>query len=138
MTKVFISHSSVDTWIAKQLASHITKCGASTFLDEASIEHGDDFEQKILDAAENCDELLVLLTPWATSRPYIWLEVGVFWGARKRIVCLLHGINPKELATDEKMPVLLKKLDLLPLNEIDNYLLQLKNRIKRFKGKKKK
>jgi TIR domain len=136
MTKVFISHSSIDTWIAKQLATHITKSGASTFLDEASIEHGDDFEQKILEAAEKCDELLVLLTPWATGRPYIWLEIGVFWGARKRIVCLLHGITPKELAKDEKMPVLLKKVDLLPINEVDSYFLQLKKRTNRKKGKK--
>src|SRR6266508_3232655 len=121
MTKVFISHSSIDTWVAKQLAIQITKCGASTFLDEASIEHGDDFEQKILEAAQKCDELLVLLTPWATARPYIWLEIGVFWGARKRIVCVLHGVTPKELSTDEKMPVLLKKVDLLPINEVDSY-----------------
>ncbi|MGA7192325.1 MAG: toll/interleukin-1 receptor domain-containing protein [Anaerolineales bacterium] len=131
MTKVFVSHSSVDTWIAKQIALHISKCGASTFLDEANIEHGDDFEANIIKAAKECDELLVLLTPWATTRPYIWLEIGAFWGARKRIVCVLQGITPKDLSIDEKMPVLLKKVDLLQINEIESYFSQLKKRANR-------
>ncbi len=46
--RVFISHSSVDTWVARQIARYIEECGASTFLDEADIEYGDDFEERIL------------------------------------------------------------------------------------------
>lgn len=67
--RVFISHSSKDTWVAKQIAQHISECGASSFLDEADIDHGDDFEERILHAAHGSQELLVLLTPWATTRP---------------------------------------------------------------------
>jgi hypothetical protein len=128
MVRVFISHSSIDTWVAKQIASHIAACGASSFLDEAEIEHGDDFETKILNAANECSELLVLLTPWSIARPYIWLEMGVFWGNRKRIVGVLHGLAVKELSSDERIPILLKKTDLLTLNDIDSYFSQLKVR----------
>lgn len=32
---VFISHSSVDTWVAEQLADQIRQCGADTFLPTA-------------------------------------------------------------------------------------------------------
>ena len=71
--QVFISHSSIDTWVAQQLARYVQESGASTFLDEADIEYGDDFEDRILEAAQASEELLVLLTPWATKRPYIWL-----------------------------------------------------------------
>ena len=74
--QVFISHSSADTWVARQIARHIEELGASTFLDEEDIEHGDDIEEEILSAAQNSDELLVLLTPWALTRPYIWIEIG--------------------------------------------------------------
>jgi hypothetical protein len=49
---VFISHASIDTWVARQLASHIEQCGADSFLDETDIKHGDDFEDRILDAEE--------------------------------------------------------------------------------------
>jgi hypothetical protein len=48
--RVFISHSSTDTWVAKQIASHIKNCDAETFLDVAHIQHGDDFETEILKA----------------------------------------------------------------------------------------
>ncbi len=40
---VFVSHSSRDTWVAKQIAREIGQAGAETFLDAASIEVGDDF-----------------------------------------------------------------------------------------------
>lgn len=69
--QVFISHSSIDTWVARQLSRHVADCGAITFLDEADIEYGDDFEERILAAARASEELLVLLTPWSIKRPYI-------------------------------------------------------------------
>lgn len=123
--QVFISHSSKDTWIARQIAQHIEKCGATSFLDEASIEHGDDFDEELVKAAEASDELLVLLTPWAKERPYIWIEIGMFRSKRRRIVGVLHGITPKEISTDERMPALLKKLDLVEINNLDSYFEQL-------------
>lgn len=111
------------------MARHIAECGASSFLDEADIDHGDDFEERILRAAHESHELLVLLTPWATTRPYIWLEMGVFWGDGKRIVAVLHGLTAKDLATDEQIPLLLKRVDLLDINEIDSYFQQLRRRV---------
>ncbi|HEY0079518.1 MAG TPA: toll/interleukin-1 receptor domain-containing protein [Pyrinomonadaceae bacterium] len=132
--KVFISHSSKDTWIAKQIAAQIEANGADTFLDEADIQHGDDFEQRILEAADDSTELLVLLTPWSTSRPYIWLEIGVFWGGRKRMVGILHGIEAKDLATDERIPIALKRLDLVDLNNIESYFSQLQSRVNKWEA----
>jgi TIR domain len=77
---VFVSHSSVDTWIALQLRAHIEAAGASTFLDEADIEHGDNFAERILEATDTSDELLLLLTPWSVKRTWNWIEVGAMWG----------------------------------------------------------
>jgi len=125
--RVFISHSAKDTWLARQIASHIQR-GAETFLDSDNLHFGDDFEDKILEAARDSTELLVLLTPWSVNRPYIWMEVGLFWGNR-RMIGVLYGIEPKELATDERMPIALKKLDLVDLNGIDSYFSQLKARV---------
>ena len=128
--QVFISHSTSDTWVAQQIAGHVQRCGAGTFLDQANIQHGDDFENEILKAADDCNELLVLLTPWSVNRPYVWLEIGVFWGNRKRIVGILHGVTSKDLAADEKTPVVLKRIDLLDINKIDSYFAQLRDRAK--------
>ena len=60
---VFISHSGVDTWVAKQIAREISVCGAVPFLDEADIEKGEIFEEEIRNFLNQADELLVLLTP---------------------------------------------------------------------------
>jgi hypothetical protein len=62
---VFISHSSADTWVAKQIAREIEACGARPFLDESHVHAGADFEEDILNFLKRAHELVVLLTPWA-------------------------------------------------------------------------
>jgi len=136
MTRVFISHSSKDRWVAKQIREQIIRCGGSTFLDETDIDHGDDFDEKIVSAADECGELLVLLTPWSTQRPYIWLEMGLFW-QKKRVVGVLHGITAEQISMDERIPSLLKKIDLVDINNIDSYFSQLQKRIKNGKQRRK-
>jgi hypothetical protein len=127
--QVFISHASTDTWVARQIAAHIRARGAVTFLDEADIQHGDDIEERIYQAAGNSRELLVLLTPWAVTRPYIWMEIGLFWGAGKRIVGVLYGLSQQELITDERIPLLLKRGKMLDINRIDGYFDELQQRV---------
>jgi hypothetical protein len=134
--KVFISHSSKDTWVARQIAKHIDNLGASTFLDEADIDYGNDFENQILEAVRTSHELLVLLTPWALNRSYIWLEIGAVWGLGRRVIGILHGLSPNELVTQEGTPALLKRIDLVELNNIDTYFEQLKRRINNEEQKK--
>ena len=126
---VFVSHSSQDTWIARQIAREIEAAGAKPFLDEAEVDAGADFEEDILAFLERAHELVVLLTPWALERPYVWAELGAAWGRRIPIVALLLGITPGKLQARPGIPVLLKKRNLLQLNDIESYLRQLKRRV---------
>lgn len=126
---VFVSHSGADTWVAKQIAREIAECGAVPFLDEAEIGVGADFEDDILAFLEKADELVVLITPWALDRPYVWAELGAAWGRRIPIVGLLHGLSAGELQARAGIPVLLKKRNLLSLNEVEVYFGQLRDRI---------
>src|SRR5437016_3590358 len=126
---IFISHSGPDTWVAKQIAREVKSCGAMPFLDEAEIDVGADFEDDILAFLEKADELVVLITPWALERPYVWAELGAAWGRRIPIVGLLHGLSAAELQSRPGVPILLKRRDLLPLNDIDVYLGQLRGRV---------
>ncbi|MGH9844417.1 MAG: toll/interleukin-1 receptor domain-containing protein [Blastocatellia bacterium] len=129
--QVFISHSSIDTWVARQISRHLADCGARTFLDEADIEYGDDFEEKILAAAQASEELLVLFTPWAIKRPYIWLEIGAVWGQGKRVVGILYGLTASDLVAQDGTPALIKRIDLVEINKLDGYFDQLKGRVER-------
>lgn len=126
---VFISHSARDTWVAKQIAREISLCGATPFLDEADVEIGVDFEEDIRDFLDKAHELVVLLTPWALERPYVWAELGAAWGRRIPIIVLLHGINASELQSRSGIPVFLKRQNFLELNEVDTYLDQLRQRV---------
>lgn len=127
---VFVSHSSPDTWVAKQIAREIEARGATAFLDEAQVDAGSDFEEDILNFLERAHELVVLLTPWALDRPYVWAELGAAWSRRIPIVALLLGITAAKLQTRPGIPVLLKKRDLLQFNEVGTYLDQLTARIR--------
>lgn len=126
---VFISHSGADTWVARQIARNVELCGAIPFLDEANVEVGEDFEEGILSFLEQAHELLVLLTPWALDRPYVWAEIGAAWGRRIPIVGVLHGMTATELQSRPGVPIFLKKRDLVDLNNIEVYFKQLAMRV---------
>lgn len=128
---VFVSHSSRDTWVAKQIAFGIRNAGAEPFLDEAEIEVGGDFEEDILAFLEKAHELVVLLTPWALERPYVWAEIGAAWGRRIPIVALLHGIGASELQSRPGVPLLLKRRNMIDLNDVDQYFEELRHRTDR-------
>ena len=128
---VFISHSGRDTWVAKQIAREVTACGANFFLDESDIEVGTEFEDSIHDSLSKADELLVLLTPWALDRPYVWAEIGAAWGRKIPIVAILHGLDAQTLQSRPGIPVLIKKRNLIELNEIGVYFKQLRARARK-------
>ena len=62
---------------------------------------------------DKAQELLVLLTPWALDRPYIWAEVGAAWSRRIPIIPVLHGLTVSDLQARPGIPVLLKKRDMI-------------------------
>lgn len=126
---VFVSHSGADAWVATQIAREIRRCGAVPFLDENDVDVGAEFEEQLLESISKADELVVLLTPWALKRPYVWVEIGAAWGRRIPIVVLLHGLSAEELQHHPDVPVLLKKRDLISLNQIELYLTQLRRRV---------
>ena len=126
---VFISHSGTDTWVARQISHQCLRVGAKTFLDEAQIGVGADFEEVIRDAMDEASELLVLVTPRALERPWVWLEVGAAWSRRISIIGVLHGISAAELQAKGGVPSLLKRRNLIDINAVDRYFEELRVRI---------
>jgi hypothetical protein len=126
---VFISHAGEDTWIARQIAREVQSRGALPFLDQADIDVGAEFEEDIRRFLDRTNELIVLFTPWSLERPYVWAEIGAAWIKRIPIVVVLLGISPAEFQGRPNTPVFLKKRDIIQLNEIDQYLDQLGERV---------
>jgi hypothetical protein len=131
---VFLSHSGPDTWVASQLSREIRTCGATPFLDAASIHIGARFEEDILAALDRAHELVVLFTPWALDRPYIWAELGAAWARRIPIIALLYGLAATELQSRPGIPIFIKERDFVNLNEVGSYLSQLSDRVASWNG----
>jgi hypothetical protein len=114
--------------VAKQIAKAIETQGGKPFLDEADVEVGAEFEEDIREFLDKADEFLVLFTPWSLQRPYVWAEIGAAWIRRIPIVVVLHGLSQHEFQAQPNAPVFLKKHDMIHLNDIEHYFVQLGTR----------
>lgn len=125
---VFISHSTRDRWIAKQIANLIEEKGrqfrVKTFLDEKDIEGGDLIPESIRKNIQQCDEFLLLLSRYSINRPWVLIELGAAWGLEKRVVTIIDKITPNE------MPEVISPYKAIDLNNFDDYLEQLMRRAK--------
>jgi TIR domain len=77
---VFISHSSKDRWIARQMAAIIERkakrYGVRTFLDEVDLEGGDRIPATIKANLLACEEFVILLSPQSVTRQWVLVELG--------------------------------------------------------------
>lgn len=123
---VFLSHATADKWLAKTLCEKIESVGAQTFRDDRDIAGGDDIPDSIRDAIEQCNEIVVLLTPASVNRTWVLMEIGAAWlrGNAVRIVPVRQHIEV------EPIPAMLKSKKVIDLNQMDEYLHELALRIK--------
>jgi TIR domain len=126
---VFISHASRDRWAAGQIAKELEAVGASCFLDSEALETGDPIDANLKEALRSADELLVLLTPAALERPYVWLEIGVAWGRGTRIVGILYGLTTAELAARDGTPGFMTDIALRDIEDLERYAGELRRRV---------
>lgn len=127
---VFVSHGKDDSWIASRIAQDIQAVGASTFLDETDITKGEDFKSRIHIEVAGCSELIALFTPWSAQRFWVWVEVGAAWGQGKRIVAVLYRITIPELERLGGSRAILEDINILDLNNFDDYLEELRERVR--------
>jgi hypothetical protein len=113
--KVFISHSSLDQYVARTISSELERRGIETFLDAKDIETGDSLDDSIDGQLKDCDELLMLLSPAALKSHWVLLEVGGAKALNKRLIPILIHVGPNDLP-----PPLAKGLA-RDLNEIERY-----------------
>jgi hypothetical protein len=125
---VFISHSEKDRWIARQIANLIEEKGRSygikTFLDEKDIVGGESIPEAIRNNIRACSEFLVLLSRYSIDRPWVLIEIGAAWALEKRIVAIIDKVTPEE------MPDIIAPYKAIDLNNFDEYLQQLLDRVK--------
>lgn len=126
---MFISHSTKDRFIARQVSNLIEDKGRDrglqTFLDEKDIEFGDSIPEEIREAIRDCEELVVLISEYSIDRPWVLVEIGAAWVLEKRIVAVIDKISP------DRMPDVIASYKAVDLNEIERYVDELVARIEK-------
>jgi len=126
--RIFISHASADTWIARQMARCTQECEVEVMIDAWDLKSGDEVVPALAEMLARSDELAVLFTPSSRVRAWVWMEIGFMRLNRKRVVPIFHGMTARNLSdTGEEGAII--GLMTRQLNDFDQYLDELRRRV---------
>ena len=117
--QVFISHSSKDTMIARQLAHQLSEAGLKVWIPEDEILPGDNWAKKVGQALEESDFMVVLVTPQAFESEWLKEEIQYALTAGRYKGRLIPVFFGSESETSSDVPWILRKLNAVQLKEGD-------------------
>jgi hypothetical protein len=126
--RVFISHATDDTLIARRVYRRVVRAGCDAFLDVVSLRPGDVFADVIRRNLQTADEFVVIVTPRSLTRAFVWAEVGGAWMREIRMVAILSDMTVREYAANRDVPSFLLAAIAIPLAELDRYVDDLRRR----------
>jgi len=114
--KVFISHSHETKALAKKVSEALKRAGLDDWNDEQEILPGDNWAEKIGQALESSEAMVVLLTPEVLNSPTVLRDIEYALGRKtfnKRLIPVLVG--SEENIPLQKLPWILKRLNMIKL-----------------------
>jgi len=124
--QLFISYSRADTTNVDQIISRLEETGHSIWIDREGIRGGDKWRRQIVDAIEDSDFFLLLLSPNSVKSKYVQQELDCADGRSKTILpILIHPtVIPREMElqlagwqqidlSDESPPKIEKVLEII-------------------------
>jgi hypothetical protein len=115
--RVFISHSSKDTAIARQLARLLSAAVFTVWFPEDEILPGDNWAKKIGQALEESDLMVVLITPHAFESEWLKAEIQYALTAEQYKGRLIPVFLGSESETSSDIPWILRKLNPVQIGE---------------------
>jgi hypothetical protein len=115
--QVFISHSSKDALIARQLAHRLSEAGLDVWIPEDKILPGDNWAKKVGQALEESDLMVVLVTRQAFESEWLKEEIQYALTAGRYKGRLIPVFFGSESETSSDVPWILRKLDSVQLKE---------------------
>ena len=127
--KIFLSHASSDAPLANIIAKTISKVTlnhlevwfSSDLQIDGGLKPGDNWYSVIHRKVEDCDILIVLVTPDSIDKPWIYYEAGLAQGTKKKAFAICVGIKREDLKS--------------PLRELQSYQLTDKRSYEEFLSK---
>lgn len=97
--KVFLSHSGKDQRWVQWIADNARSIDINVYMYEHDIQPGTSIALKVQSAIENCQALVVLLTPNSEYSPYVQQEIGFAQAKDKPIIPLVQpGVSSRCMA----------------------------------------
>lgn len=112
------------------MARIISDAGGTPFIDIFDIKIGDRIAERVLEGARECKELVALLTPWSVDRNWVWTEIGVVWGASKRVVGVTYVVTFDEIGKNHGGMACLGPTNVVALDDFDAYIREMSERIR--------
>jgi hypothetical protein len=121
---VFISHSSKDRWVARQISKEIESLGAKTWLDLKDLQGGDVIRTSVKKGINKSKEAVILISANSISSQWVSYEAGIADGQDKRVTPILNNLSADE------GPAPMEGIKAINLNDSDVFLVELAGRIK--------
>jgi len=87
--KVFISYSSVDESVAKEIQSTLEQVGIGSFLDRKDIDWGDDILERVARGLTDSSAVVVIISPASLKSQWVPFEVGHAMALGKKVLPFL-------------------------------------------------
>ena len=116
--KVFISHAHTDEPLVKKVATVLEDAGLEVWDDTREIMPGDNWADKVAQALQDSDAMVILLTPDALRSRWVRRDIEYALGEqsyRKRVIPVLVG-DPQEFPRED-VPWILRHLQMIKLAE---------------------
>ena len=87
--KIFISYSTNDFLIVKQLGELLTNSAVEVFIAEYSVSPGNQLNETIVTAIKKCNMFILLWSQSSKSSEYVSQEIGIARGDNKLILPII-------------------------------------------------
>ena len=114
--KVFISHAETDDTLARKIADTLSEAGLEVWDDAREIMPGDNWGEKVSQALQESDAMVVLLTPDAVGSRWVRREIEYALGEKRysrRLIPVVVG-DPDRIPPED-MPWILGHLRVIEL-----------------------
>ncbi|HEV7747163.1 MAG TPA: toll/interleukin-1 receptor domain-containing protein [Pyrinomonadaceae bacterium] len=120
--KIFISHSSHDKWVARQISERLVALGHETFLDEKDLRTGESIDSKIQKHLKTSDDVLLLISPQSLKSQWVFIELGAAQALGKNIIPIFFHVAANQIP--HAISLRLGR----DINEIERYFEELQSR----------
>lgn len=111
------------------MAEKVEDAGADYWLDTRDLPGGGDIRDEISKGVNDCQEIIILFSPYSKDSPWVSFEIGAASVKRRYLTPILNNVQYSEVA-------LIQGIKTIELNDFDQYLSELRKRVAKTAGKK--